>query len=148
VQIGSPMELYSAPRTEFVADFVGEANVLRGTCRCNRGAVCVAGPSWIATPPTDAPRLDQLQDGMPARLVLRPEAITICAANAPDTANTCTGTLLEKIYLGVEFRLLVRLEDGQIIQVRDRDIRHLAGLNQGDAVQLCWHAADLVLLSE
>src|SRR5207247_11404180 len=29
-QIGPPGELYEAPRTEFVADFIGSANLLRG----------------------------------------------------------------------------------------------------------------------
>ena len=73
-QMGSPMEIYYHPNSEFVADFIGEANFLLGTVEGMEGADCqvmVAGKSVAVE--TDAPR----EKGQECEIVLRPEAIQI-----------------------------------------------------------------------
>ena len=40
-QIGTPSEIYNAPATRFVADFIGESNILPATAAAVRGDTCV-----------------------------------------------------------------------------------------------------------
>jgi putative spermidine/putrescine transport system ATP-binding protein len=148
VQIGTPMELYEAPQNEFVADFVGEANVLRGDVICEGGRLIIRGGGWLATIPAADNRAGRITAGQSMSVVLRPEAIRVgLAYDGGAGPNRCTAVVLEKVYLGVEYRLLVRVESGDVIQVRDRDTRHLAGVSIGDQVTLSWDETALVLIT-
>ena len=73
-QIGSPMEIYYHPSSEFVADFIGEANFLPGTVELSTADevhVQVNGRTVVIASNKDAHK------GDPCEIVLRPEAITI-----------------------------------------------------------------------
>ena len=73
-QMGSPQEIYYHPVNEFVADFIGEANFLKGTCQKREGTraqINVAGD--ICQVQTDKP----LEEGKQYTIVLRPEAATL-----------------------------------------------------------------------
>ncbi|HEU5239486.1 MAG TPA: ABC transporter ATP-binding protein [Pyrinomonadaceae bacterium] len=65
-QEGTPFEVYNHPHTEFVATFLGAANVLIGTWR---GGRVILGTSEMKIPP-DAPAFAEHQ---PVRIVFRPE---------------------------------------------------------------------------
>ena len=73
-QIGSPMEIYYRPNSEFVADFIGECNFLHGQISGNadQGAI-VALPAGKVAVRTDRPRMV----GEDCVIVLRPEAVMI-----------------------------------------------------------------------
>ena len=70
-QIGTPQEIYYHPKNEFVADFIGEANFLRGvmTGRSGDHAVMEVEGQTVAV----AAR-DDLEQGKEYTIVLRPEA--------------------------------------------------------------------------
>ncbi len=73
-QIGSPQEIYYHPVNEFVADFIGEANFLKGTCEKREGTraqINVAGDICHAETDKD------LQVGKEYTIVLRPEAASL-----------------------------------------------------------------------
>ncbi len=73
-QIGTPREVYYHPANEFVADFIGEANFLRGklTEKTGRGgSVEVAGHAVAVDALPDAPA------GQECTLVLRPESAVL-----------------------------------------------------------------------
>jgi putative spermidine/putrescine transport system ATP-binding protein len=143
VQIGSPRELYERPATEFVADFVGEANLLQGHVVRRGDRAAVEGGAWRAPLP-DAGA--DWADGLPVSVAVRPEKISVAA---PSAANTrvdlhCRGTVRESIYLGVEHRLIVELSNGEPIRVRSRSADAL--FQNGAQVDLCWNPADTVVL--
>ena len=73
-QMGSPMEIYYKPNSEFVADFIGECNFLHGKVSgsTNRETVVTLPVGKVAVQ-TDAPRAA----GEGCEIVLRPEAIII-----------------------------------------------------------------------
>lgn len=90
-QVGTPMEIYYHPQNEFVADFIGEANFLRGEVTAWEGANCsvrVAGETvQVRSDAKHAP-------GNPCTIVLRPEAAHILAADAAQKgALPCKVTL-------------------------------------------------------
>ena len=73
-QIGTPQEIYYHPANEFVADFIGEANFLRGTLtqkQGDKGVVMVEGTS------VDVTGVYGIQQGSACTLVLRPESAVL-----------------------------------------------------------------------
>ncbi len=84
-QVGTPHELYSRPGTRFVAEFVGETNVLSGSVsRIENGTAVLDCPegrfAGRSTP--------GLREGAKARLYVRPEAMRIGDGNHNDLALT------------------------------------------------------------
>ncbi len=71
VQVGTPLEIYRAPATRFVADFVGTMNFLPGT---------VLGPGRVRLADIElacADDLDGLAQGSAVTLCVRPEDLTV-----------------------------------------------------------------------
>jgi spermidine/putrescine ABC transporter ATP-binding subunit len=103
-QVGPPGEVYARPATRFVADFVGESNLLDGTAR-GGGTAEVPGLGTVV--------LDGAARGQagPVTLLLRPEALRIGAAAAA-LPNRATGTVVETVFLGLSVKLRLRLEGG------------------------------------
>ena len=73
-QVGTPQEIYYHPNSEFVADFIGEANFLRGTLKSIDGAQAVMN---IEGTELRVAATDGLEAGKDYTLVLRPEAATL-----------------------------------------------------------------------
>jgi ABC-type Fe3+/spermidine/putrescine transport system ATPase subunit len=98
-QVAPPRTLYAAPRTAFVATFVGRASVLPATATTAVGGEETTvrlgheqpGPRWPARPAPDFATAPG-----PVALVARPESLQI----APDGADTLPATVLEARFLG------------------------------------------------
>lgn len=133
VQIGTPQELYERPSTSFVADFIGEANILSGTV--GAGGTLI-GAGWRCTAP--AQRLGP--PGQAVRVAIRPEKIHL------DASGTVEAVVRQSVYLGVEYRLLLTLPDGAALQVRSRDMRQIQDLRPGASVRLAWAPEDVIVL--
>ena len=75
-QMGSPMEIYYHPNSEFVADFIGECNFLKGTVRAADHGETVID---VDGRPVSVAAVSGRQEtpGAEAEIVLRPEAIQI-----------------------------------------------------------------------
>ena len=72
-QMGSPMDIYYHPVDEFVADFIGEANFLKGLSKGMRDNACVVDDFVRNASATDG----AFEAGRECEIVLRPEAIRI-----------------------------------------------------------------------
>ena len=64
-QTGTPAEVYASPKTEFVASFIGEANIIRGT----------ASGDIIKTPVGPVPNREHIADGEEVKIIIRPESL-------------------------------------------------------------------------
>ena len=73
-QIGTPQEIYYHPASEFVADFIGEANFLKGKLSDKKGDSGVVTVEGHAVPVVGV--ADQA-DGKECTLVLRPESAVL-----------------------------------------------------------------------
>ena len=73
-QVGSPLEIYYHPNSEFVADFIGECNFLKGTISQRTEGVAVVNINGhdVSVVSDHVPEV-----GADAEIVLRPEAIQI-----------------------------------------------------------------------
>lgn len=103
-QVGTPFEIYNHPGNEFVATFLGAANVLLGQWR--EGQVRLGALRLKATP--DAPDLLERQ---PVKVVFRPEDIVLNFQ--PQLLDTPfylgSGVVEDLSYIGPSERLTVRL---------------------------------------
>ncbi len=73
-QIGSPQEIYYHPKNEFVADFIGEANFLKGNLIEKNGS---EGVAQIGNSKVTVSDIENFNVGDPCELVLRPEAAVL-----------------------------------------------------------------------
>ncbi len=76
-QIGPPQEIYYHPANEFVADFIGEANFLRGKLTQKQGD---SGRVTIEGTSVDVVGVSQIAQGDGCTLVLRPESAVLADA--------------------------------------------------------------------
>jgi iron(III) transport system ATP-binding protein len=92
-QIGTPRELYEAPADLFVADFIGDANILDGEVVSQTGAIARVRVGEI--------EIDATCRGSVAgtvKLVIRPDAIVI--GTAPPNAPALHGRVVKAAYIG------------------------------------------------
>jgi len=125
-QEGGPKDIYRLPSTRFVSTFIGEANVLSGTCVAGRLQLD-AGPEVDASARADGRVF----------LVVRPEDMAI---NAPahEVGIRLAGRVLDIIYLGAYNQYKVVLSDGVEITVNQRDGTDGGSHSIGDTVQVSW----------
>ena len=103
-QEGTPEEIYYRPKTAFVADFIGETNLLEGIA--DRGAVRLAGDLELAALPDLG-----LPEGERVFVSLRPEAIAL-EAGAANRQVRWTGDVEETVFRGTNALVTVRLAEG------------------------------------
>ncbi|MBV9926379.1 MAG: ABC transporter ATP-binding protein [Acidobacteria bacterium] len=106
-QIGTPQEVYNRPETEYVATFLGAANLLLGVvARDNRvelGTVAVEAGAEAA----------RFHVGQPVKLVFRPEDVRVSrpGGELPADCNPlANGVVEEKHFVGAYERLNIRLD--------------------------------------
>ena len=136
-QQGSPRELHDRPRTRFVADFIGGANVLPCEVTGVDGdrATLQLGALLLQT--------RHCAGSAPQRHVaVRPNTITLLPAGSP---NTLEGVVNKTIYVGEQMEYLVQTTLGELF-VTSVDTEHPFAVNTSVAVAL--RESDVVLLSD
>jgi putative spermidine/putrescine transport system ATP-binding protein len=142
VQIGRPRELYEAPATSFVANFLGEANLFE------IAAVSQSSPPRLRVETKDgltlsANQLAHFEAG--AVICVRPEAIQI-AKTAGAAANVLAGHVLDVVYTAGSLRYRVEVGRGRVVLVRRPLHRQAAVMEIGSPVYLTWDVSDTILV--
>lgn len=136
-QIGTAEEVYERPRTRFVADFIGDTNLLEGTVKAMNGNVVTVEVGDLTL---KARAETQLDTGAPVAVSIRPERINLSDRESP--AEHCfRGEVLDIIYTGSRRRSMVRLDNGHELNV-DTPSTASAELAIGDAVWIDWSNQD------
>ncbi|HEV2883649.1 MAG TPA: ABC transporter ATP-binding protein [Pyrinomonadaceae bacterium] len=106
-QIGTPAEVYNRPATEYVATFLGAANILEGIVRGDRLEV---GSALI---PMQS-NLEQFREGQSVRLIFRPEDVFVSKKQDLPAGQAClaSGLVEETSFVGAYERLRIRLDPG------------------------------------
>ena len=141
VQVAAPAEIYEAPRSRYVAEFIGDVNIFEGRAR-QVGADAVAidlpgAPAGLAAPaPAERPAR-----GDAVLLAVRPEKIEITSGPPPPGAdNVMAGVVAEIAYLGSTSTYRVRLDSGKTVAaVRTNRLDRAGGaIDRGGRVHLSW----------
>ncbi|GAB5601642.1 ABC transporter ATP-binding protein [Thermus sp. FJN-A] len=102
-QVGTPEELYRNPRTLFVADFLGNPNVVEALVVALEGELAHLE---LAGYPLRARAMGALSPGRLAKLVLRPETLRPAG---PGEVNVVEGEVAHSLYLGGHYEHWVRV---------------------------------------
>ena len=148
-QVDTPSAIYEAPRSRYVAEFIGDVNIFEGRAGTAKGdgiAVELAdAPAGLAA----AARADAPVEGDAVLLAVRPEKIEIAAeAPPPGTANAIAGEVTEIAYLGSTSTYRVRLASGRtVVSTRTNRLRRGgAAIDRGTRVHLSWPVEASILL--
>ncbi|WP_416426904.1 ABC transporter ATP-binding protein [Pseudomonas sp. App30] len=112
-QVGRPDEIYERPRNRFVADFIGETNLIPAVVsRIDGASALYQTPGGAAV---TAPVHEGLRVGASVNLSIRPERLQLIELPRQG-AMDCT--VEQQIYLGTDLQYQVRLTGGQRLTVR------------------------------
>ncbi len=136
-QVGPPAELYDRPATTFVANFLGQSNLLPLTLTGPGAADLAAGESHGVALQVDRSQLPAGGEG-PLQLGIRPEKLRLLAGGAEaQLANRLDGTVTDASFNGVATTYLVSMPWGQELTVtQPNDGSRRAAL--GERVVLGW----------
>ena len=109
-QIGTPTDIYNEPENCFVADFIGESNILNGT---------MIEDYLVRFMGTEFKCVDKgFGENVPVDVVIRPEDIYIIAHT--DSSNAMLhGRVSSCIFKGVHYEMIVQLPNGYELMVQD-----------------------------
>lgn len=126
-QLGTPMEIYERPNTEFVAGFVGLSNILRAD-------------------------VAQRLVGSPATVAIRPEKVSLQPEGSHVDAANCQapGIIEDMEFLGAITRVTVNLADGtpMVVLTQNNAAQEAIKMKAGDRVVLSWRRGDVHTLSQ
>lgn len=135
-QIGSPSEIYHQPATQFVADFIGLANIADAqVAHSGNGQVtvhCLGGVFTLATG-------GSFQTGQAVKVIFRPEAVEL------SEAGTVRATVESSVFMGAyqDYQLSVA---GQTVMVTDYNPHHKRIFQPGEETGLAIDSRSLHLV--
>jgi putrescine transport system ATP-binding protein len=153
LQVGAPAEIYETPASRFVADFIGNVNLMEGKLvedEADHVVVdCGDVRHWVGHGITGTL-------GMAVTVALRPEKIRIAAeppapeAGVPDAAfNRAPGTIRDMAYFGSYTVYHLQLASGRILKVSQSNTeRQGASLTWGDSAWASWSGLAQVVLTQ
>ncbi|MBI4551703.1 MAG: ABC transporter ATP-binding protein [Candidatus Latescibacteria bacterium] len=120
-QIGNPSEVYNHPRSEFVATFLGTANLLLG--RWWNGEFELG--TWRLPSPQDSLKME---NGQAVKLIFRPEDVVLSTHPAGPPQTLGSGAVESVSFVGAYERLVVRVNPFSTAANLDESNGHQAGL--------------------
>lgn len=145
-QMGAPNELYENPRTTFVANFLGQSNLIGAEIEGREGDhVTVRMPGGIASVPGDRAHSDTGRGW----LGIRPEKVLIAEAGQPiDVPGSVFegGYITAISFVGVSTQYTVMMPWGQEIMAFEQNTGARAMLPVGTKVDVSWRPEFAFLL--
>lgn len=143
-QLGTAEEVYSRPRSRFVAQFIGDTNLLEGCVADRDGAMArlalLGGQVMM--------RLllpDSMRAGDPALVSVRPEAVLLGVAAASSPWHV-EGVIEECIHVGAQIRCTLAIGETRMIATQTTRAAETGRHEVGDRVTLSWAADDVAIL--
>jgi putrescine transport system ATP-binding protein len=124
IQVATPAQIYEAPNSVYVADFIGDVNIISGRAKPMGDKV---GTQWAEGQPdiigTTATKFDA---GQEIHFAIRPEKVAISTEEPQDAANKLQGKVLDIAYLGNISTYHVELPTGHVIKAQTANTRRLS----------------------
>ncbi|MEK6604899.1 MAG: ABC transporter ATP-binding protein [Nitrospirota bacterium] len=148
LQVGTPEDIYTAPASAFVANFIGVSNSLSGMVEGIVGqhaTVVVDGIGVI-----HAPAVPGVDAGATVLVTIRPERLHLSRDQAPEGYQNHFAVRVAKvIYAGNETQYLLTLPNNQTWKARIPNADGAAArFHAGESAYLKWRTAEAVLLPE
>ena len=148
VQVGEPPEIYEAPNSRYVADFIGSVNLFAGEVDAS-GADMLR----VVSAEADGAILASPKEGLKARqgvwIAIRPEQINLSREKPEGADNILEGVVEEVAYLGNLSIYRVLLDTGKVVRVTRSNLVHEeVPIKWDERVFLCWKASAGVVLTK
>ncbi|TCC56960.1 ABC transporter ATP-binding protein [Kribbella pittospori] len=145
-QLGTPAELYDLPATTFVANFLGQSNLLRATIigRAEQNLIVDVQGRKVTVP---LPRCRVTEGDV--WMGIRPEKVFLSRAGTEQSngVNQLRGAVVTDVsYVGVSTQYLVKLPWDQELTVFEQNTGARGTLAVGDQVDLHWQPAHTFVL--
>ena len=146
LQVGAPEEIYETPSSRFVADFIGNVNLMQGTVAVDEAdhviIDCADCRHYVGHGITGT-------QGMAVWVAVRPEKIQLSAQAPVDHFNHAYGRVESMSYFGSVTLYRIKLGSGQVIAVSQANHeRYAEPFSQGDAVWANWSTTTQVVLTQ
>ncbi|MBA85857.1 MAG: polyamine ABC transporter ATP-binding protein [Rhodobacteraceae bacterium] len=139
MQVATPANIYEEPNSVYVADFIGDVNIIQGTATPT--GTDGYDIKWHADqPPIHAQTSRTLVDGQTAFVAIRPEKISISAEKPEGAVNAVKGKIIDIGYLGNISTYHVEIPGGLMVKAQATNTRRLSrrGFTWEDEVWLSW----------
>lgn len=137
-QIGSPDEIYNHPKTSYVATFVGNANILKGTVEKTEDEILKVSLAGETVSVASEGR--SLKVGTPVTMAVRSENLIF----DEECQSGLEATVKEKSFAGGLLRVVLKLSDGTEVIANRHGID--AGVQPGQKVTCHFDAKNAVLV--
>ena len=147
LQVGAPGEIYETPASRFVADFIGNVNLMDGTLDVDEPDHVIVGCAdckhYVGHGITGT-------QGMAVTVALRPEKIHLSRKPPDDGFNTVSGRVKERAYFGSFTVYHLELPSGTMLKVSQANVhRHRDDTyTWGDTVWAHWSRSAPVVLTQ
>jgi len=143
-QIGAVSDIYHNPKTRFVADFIGQANVLEAKVQSQNDASAILRTHGIDLSISPSPSLNGSDQVL---ICIRPEKIRL-TRNAPTGNNVFSAVVREEIFHGATDQLLLQSTGGvEFTAIVANESAAEECFHQGDQVFCQIHSDDVVVLA-
>jgi putrescine transport system ATP-binding protein len=114
LQVATPAEVYEAPASRFVADFIGTVNLIEGTAEKTGAAIEINSQHGFSI---RAENGKEIEKGQRLYFAIRPEKLKVTASKPRDAGyNAVEGEIWDIAYLGDMTIYHIRLDDGFIVR--------------------------------
>jgi putrescine transport system ATP-binding protein len=147
LQVGSPSEIYETPATRFVADFIGNVNLMDGSVTVDEADHVIIDTAdckhYVGHGITGT-------QGMAVTVALRPEKIALQREKPAEEFNCVSGTVQELSYFGSETVYRIKLASGMVLcaSVANTERHRESAFTWGDTVWATWSQQAHVVLTQ
>ena len=148
VQVDTPARIYESPNSVYVADFIGDVNIIEGTAGASSDGPTLAVHWAEGQQALTGPARTPLAGGQRCALAIRPEKITISGDRPGGMHNVVQGKVLDIAYLGNVSTYHVELPTGHVLKAQTANTRRIARRSHtwDDTVWLSWSDTASVVL--
>lgn len=147
IQVATPDRIYETPNSVYVADFIGDVNIIKG--KVSPAGKDLFHLKWSdGQAPLNTSSGLSLAEGQECHLAIRPEKVAISTDEPKEADNAVQGKILDIAYLGNLSTYHVELPNGEIIKSQMANTRRIArrSYTWEDPVWISWTATAGVLL--
>lgn len=146
-QIGTPQDIYNNPVNNFVANFIGEANIIEAVAEPGHGTTARLMFNGWKEKKIDLGR--KIAGPEDVSFMIRPEQISIRPARGnPPSSGSC-GRIEDMSYLGTDTQYHIVLDKGQLVLARIQNVSvDTAELKVGDAVHVDFPDSSIRVLAK
>ncbi|MEE9428780.1 MAG: ABC transporter ATP-binding protein [Paracoccaceae bacterium] len=149
VQVATPDRIYENPNSVYVADFIGDVNIIEGNAKATADGKTEVHWAESSTPVIGT-TMQPVPDDTKVHFVIRPEKVSISKEKPKNATNAVQGKVLDIAYLGNISTYHVELKNGKVIKAQSANNRRISrrSFTWEDPVWLSWTDTAGVILTK